>query len=193
VCSTSGVLPSALLPTASEVVEYKAQGIRMKRTVLVLACSQPTNQALVYIVASLDGRWLRTTPTRSRFCFASTSHQQSSATHSDAMACRVTGSRVPRPPPMKRYGAPATIPGGKATVGSMELVHRSFMGAQAAAVLACVTATLVVLPLLLPPLPPPPLLFMLVPVAIFAVLVSLVLVPSHAAAKAEPPRLDRPV
>jgi hypothetical protein len=74
---------------------------------------------------------------------------------------------------------PATIPRGKATedYGGMR-----YMGAVAAAVLACLTATLLVLPLLLPPLPP--LLFMLVPVAIFAVLVSLVLVPSDAAAKA---------
>jgi hypothetical protein len=89
--------------------------------------------------------------------------------------------RVIPPPPIKRYGAPATTPRGKATE---DYSGRSYMGAVAAAVLACLTATLLVLPLLLPPLPPPPLLFMLVPVAIFAVLVSLVLVPSDAAAKA---------
>jgi hypothetical protein len=87
--------------------------------------------------------------------------------------------RVIPPPPIKRYGAPATTPRGKATE---DYSGRSYMGAVAAAVLACLTATLLVLPLLLPPLPP--LLFMLVPVAIFAVLVSLVLVPSDAAAKA---------
>jgi hypothetical protein len=93
---------------------------------------------------------------------------------------------------------PATIPRGKATedYGGMR-----YMGAVGGAVLACVTATLLVLPLLLPPLPPPPLLFMLVPVAIFAVLVSLVLVPSDAAPPSWPPtcvqlhrpRLDRRV
>ena len=48
------------------------------------------------------------------------------------------------------------------------------------AYLACVAATLLVLPLLLPPLPPPPPPVLLVPVAILAVLLLLVLVPSDA-------------
>jgi len=56
----------------------------------------------------------------------------------------------------------------------------SYLGAEAAALLACFTATLLVLPLLLPPLPPPPSMFLFVPVGIFAVLLLLVFVPFDA-------------
>ncbi|RCV38205.1 hypothetical protein SETIT_8G123600v2 [Setaria italica] len=63
--------------------------------------------------------------------------------------------------------------------GSRAGIGGSYLGAEVAALLACVMATLLVL---LPPLPPllPPPLFLLVPVAIFAVLVLLVLVPCDA-------------
>ncbi|CAL4996340.1 unnamed protein product [Urochloa decumbens] len=103
----------------------------------------------------------------------------------------------PTPPPSapakRRWAQPAPprrgsfVAGGSGVVGDLGSgaagIGGSYLGAEAAALLACVTATLLVLPLLLPPLPPPPPLFLLVPVAIFAVLLLLVLVPSDAAGR----------
>ncbi|OEL20128.1 hypothetical protein BAE44_0018854 [Dichanthelium oligosanthes] len=82
-----------------------------------------------------------------------------------------------QPPVLSRRGSLGGLGAGGDGAGG---IGGSYLGAEAAALLACVTATLLVLPLLLPPLPPPPPLFLLVPVAIFAVLLLLVLVPSDA-------------
>lgn len=88
----------------------------------------------------------------------------------------------PPPPPAEKRRARALARRGSVVSGDTGPagIGGSYLGVEAAALLACVTATLLVLPLLLPPLPPPPPLFLLVPVAIFAVLVLLVLVPSDA-------------
>ncbi|XP_073119582.1 protein AUXIN-REGULATED GENE INVOLVED IN ORGAN SIZE-like [Henckelia pumila] len=45
--------------------------------------------------------------------------------------------------------------------------------------LACLTASLLILPLILPPLPPPPFMLLLLPICILAVLMVLAFMPSN--------------
>lgn len=54
----------------------------------------------------------------------------------------------------------------------------NYFGAEAFLVLACLTVSLLILPLVLPPLPPPPSLLLLLPVCLLILLVVLAFMPT---------------
>uniref|UniRef100_A0ACD6A2G6 Uncharacterized protein n=1 Tax=Avena sativa TaxID=4498 RepID=A0ACD6A2G6_AVESA len=66
----------------------------------------------------------------------------------------------------------------RANVADKKVAAPNYFGAEAFLVLACLTVSLLILPLVLPPLPPPPSLLLLLPVCLLVLLMVLAFMPT---------------
>ena len=72
----------------------------------------------------------------------------------------------------------------RANVADKRAAASNYFGIEAFLVLACLTISLLILPLVLPPLPPPPSLLLLLPVCLLILLVVLAFMPTDVRSKA---------
>ncbi|XP_051179684.1 protein AUXIN-REGULATED GENE INVOLVED IN ORGAN SIZE [Lolium perenne] len=78
-----------------------------------------------------------------------------------------------RPNAAKRH-----LPQQRANAADKKAAAPNYFGVEAFLVLACLTASLLILPLVLPPLPPPPSLLLLLPVCLLILLMVLAFMPT---------------
>jgi hypothetical protein len=89
------------------------------------------------------------------------------------------GSRQRRSPVLARPDtAKRHLQQQRANAADKKVVIPNYFGIEAFFVLACLTVSLLILPLVLPPLPPPPSLLLLLPVCLLILLVVLAFMPT---------------